>query len=190
MSVCESCDGSGALTPDDVDVCATCEGHGRLRRMQRVGPFTQQVVSDCPACSGKGRTIVRSCTSCKGKGRLNKNKKVRFSIPPGIESGTRLRMSGYGEASRDAKGPPGHLYIEISHKAHEWFERDGSDLLMALPINFVDLTLGCELELPHMDGENLKIKVPRDQCLETRYRSKGEGSPTTVALGEGMSLLF
>ena len=67
MSICESCDGSGALTPDDVDVCATCEGHGRLRRMQRVGPFTQQVVSDCPACSGKGSTIMRSCTSCKGE---------------------------------------------------------------------------------------------------------------------------
>ena len=185
MSVCESCDGSGALTPDDVDVCATCEGHGRLRRMQRVGPFTQQVVSDCPACSGKGRTIMRSCTSCKGEGRLNKNKKVRFSIPPGIESGTRLRMSGYGEASRDAKGPSGHLYIEISHKAHEWFERDGSDLLMALPINFVDLTLGCQLELPHIDGENLKIKVPTGSMPGDTVSIKGRGFPNNRRSGRG-----
>jgi molecular chaperone DnaJ len=94
-------------------------------------------------------------------------------------------MSGYGEASRDSKGPPGHLYIEISHKAHEWFERDGSDLLMALPINFVDLTLGCELELPHMDGENLKIKVPKGSMPGDTVSIKGRGFPNNRRSGRG-----
>ena len=132
---------------------------------------------------------MRSCTSCKGKGRLNKNKKVRFSIPPGL-SLEPIEDERIWRGIERCQGPSGHLYIEISHKAHEWFERDGSDLLMALPINFVDLTLGCELELPHIDGENLKIKVPKGSMPGDTVSIKGRGSPTTVALEEGMSLWF
>ena len=185
MSVCDACDGSGALNPNDVEICTTCEGHGRLRRMQRVGPFTQQVVSECPACNGKGSTISRACDTCDGEGRTNKIKKVKFTIPQGIESGTRLRMSGYGEASKDAKGPPGHLYIEVNHGSHDWFERDGNDLLMALPVNFVDLTLGCTLALPHIDGEVLDIKVPKGSMPGETVTIKGRGFSNNRRSGRG-----
>ena len=185
MSTCESCDGIGSKDPNAIISCGTCEGHGRLRRMQRVGPFTQQVVSDCPACGGNGKTITNPCEDCGGEGRLNKEKKVRFSIPPGIESGTRLRMSGYGEASKDLRGPSGHLYIEISHDEHPWFERDGQDLLMALPVNYVDLVLGAEIEIPHVDGKPLIVKIPKGSMPGETVSIRGRGFPRNKRSGRG-----
>lgn len=184
MSSCEDCSGTGASSPADVKECSTCEGHGRLRRMQRVGPFTQQVVSDCPACNGEGKTITNPCEKCHGEGRLNKNRKVRFTVPAGIDSGTRLRMSGYGEASRDSRGAAGHLYIEVKHDEHPWFERDGADLLMALPVNYSDIVLGCELEIDHVDDKPLKIKIPSGSMPGETITVKGRGFPNSRRRGQ------
>ena len=184
MSSCEECSGTGASSPADVRECSTCEGHGRLRRMQRVGPFTQQIVSDCPACNGEGKTITNPCEKCHGEGRLNKNRKVRFTVPAGIDSGTRLRMSGYGEASRDSRAAPGHLYIEVKHDEHPWFERDGADLLMALPVNYSNIVLGCELEIPHVDDKPLKIKIPSGSMPGETITVKGRGFPNSRRRGQ------
>ena len=89
-----------------------------------MGPFTQQVVSDCPSCKGGGKIIQNPCHSCRGEGRANQTKKVQFSVPPGIENGQRLRMSGYGESSKSENGDSGHLYNKIDVEAHDWNERD------------------------------------------------------------------
>lgn len=159
LNRCSGCDGSGSATADGVRVCPTCDGRGRLTRIERIGPFHQQVTQDCRACGGDGRIIQNPCKTCRGEGRAEQSKKVRFSVPPGIESGTRLRLSGHGESSRSENGRPGNLYIEIEVESHDWFERDGADLLMALPVSYVDLVLGATIEIPHIDGENLKVKI-------------------------------
>jgi molecular chaperone DnaJ len=152
--------------------------------MQRVGPFTQQVVSDCPACNGEGKTITNPCEKCHGEGRLNKNRRVRFTVPAGIDSGTRLRMSGYGESSKDSRGAAGHLYIEVKHDKHPWFERDGADLLMALPVNYSNIVLGCELEIPHVDDKPLKIKIPSGSMPGETITVKGRGFPNSRRRGQ------
>ena len=159
LNRCSSCDGSGSQTPDGVRVCPTCDGRGRLTRVERIGPFQPQVTQDCRACRGGGRIVQNPCKSCSGEGRAEQSKKVKFSVPAGIDSGTRLRLSGHGESPRNQNGKPGNLYIEIEVEEHDWFERDGSDLLMALPVSYVDLVLGAKIEIPHIDGSPLKVNI-------------------------------
>ena len=101
LNRCSSCDGSGSQTPDGVRVCPTCDGRGRLTRVERIGPFQQQVTQDCRACRGGGRIVQNPCKSCSGEGRAEQSKKVKFSVPAGIDSGTRLRLSGHGESPRN-----------------------------------------------------------------------------------------
>ena len=120
----------------------------------------EQITQDCKSCKGEGRIIQNPCKICRGEGRSQQSKKVKFSVPPGIDSGTRLRMTGHGESPKSQNGKPGNLYIEIEVLNHEWFERDGADLLMALPVSYVDLLLGTSIEIPHIDGELLKVKIP------------------------------
>tara|TARA_Y100001970_G_C14259835_1_gene879252 strand:- start:23756 stop:24919 length:1164 start_codon:yes stop_codon:yes gene_type:complete len=160
LNHCSSCSGSGSETSDGIRVCPTCDGRGRITRIERVGPFHQQITQDCKSCKGEGRIIQNPCKICRGEGRSQQSKKVKFSVPPGIDSGTRLRMTGHGESPKSQNGKPGNLYIEIEVLNHEWFERDGADLLMALPVSYVDLLLGTSIEIPHIDGELLKVKIP------------------------------
>jgi molecular chaperone DnaJ len=181
LKTCKDCNGHGSKNMDDVRECPACDGRGRIQRIERLGPFTQQVVSDCPSCKGEGRIIQNPCSNCRGEGRANQTKKVQFTVPPGIENGQRLRMSGYGESSKSENGDPGHLYIEIDVQEHEWFERDGADLLMALPLTFTDLVLGTTVEIPHLDGEILKIKIPPGSKPSQTISVKGRGLPSNRA---------
>ena len=181
LKTCNDCNGLGSKNMDDVRECPACDGRGRIQRIERLGPFTQQVVSDCPSCKGEGRIIQNPCSNCRGQGRANQTKKVQFTVPPGIENGQRLRMSGYGESSKSENGDPGHLYIEIDVQEHEWFERDGADLLMALPLTFTDLVLGTTVEIPHLDGEILKIKIPPGSKPSQTISVKGRGLPSNRA---------
>jgi|TARA_B100001094_G_scaffold68161_1_gene64442 molecular chaperone DnaJ len=178
LKTCKDCSGLGSSSPEGIRECPACDGRGRIQRIERVGPFTQQVVTDCSSCQGEGRIIQNPCSNCKGDGRANESKKVQFTVPAGIENGTRLRMSGYGESAKSENGDSGHLYIEIEIDEHEWFERDGADLLMAIPLSYTDLVLGTTIEIPHLDGENLKIKVPSGSKPGDTISLKGRGLPS------------
>jgi len=178
LKTCKNCSGLGSSSSEGVRECPACDGRGRIQRIERVGPFTQQVVTDCSSCKGDGRIIENPCSNCQGDGRANETKKVQFTVPPGIENGTRLRMSGYGESAKSETGDSGHLYIEIEIDEHEWFERDGADLLMAIPLSYTDLVLGTTIEIPHLDGEILKIKVPSGSKPGDTISLKGRGLPT------------
>ncbi len=186
---CEQCGGSGAATPEDVMTCEICDGHGRITQQARVGPFVQQVINDCRPCSGLGSTISNPCKVCKGGGSEQNERTVRLAIPSGAESGTRLRMRGRGEPAK-LGGESGDLFVELHVDPHEWFERDGADLLMALPLGYPNLMLGTTVSLPHFDGKPLEINVPagsrpgdtinvKNRGLQKR-RGRGRGSVTVL----------
>ena len=174
---CKDCDGSGSKDPKNVKSCPACDGRGRVERLERLGPFTQRSVSECPSCGGMGKIISDPCDSCRGQGRSQQSKRVKFTIPPGITSGVRLRMRGYGGASRTENGLPGDLYIEIEVQRHPWFERDSSDLLMGLPVGFSDLVIGSKIELPHIDGKRLTVKIDAGSEPGDTIEIKGRGLP-------------
>ena len=174
---CDSCNGSGSAKEDGSRECPSCDGRGRIDEISMIGPFRQRVRKDCSPCRGSGRLISNPCSDCGGDGRALQTNRVKFSIMPGITSGNRLRMRGQGEASTSLNGSPGDLYIEIDVEPHPWFERDGSDLLMALPLNFADLTLGTTIEIPHIDSDNLRIKVPPGSNPGETISIPGRGLP-------------
>lgn len=182
---CEVCDGSGAESPSGVQTCSTCDGQGRIAQNVRRGPFIQQMISDCHECNGRGRRIINPCKSCRGEGREEKVQTIRFNIPAGISSGTRLRMGSRGDAIRGGGGRPGDLYIQIDVKPHEWFERDGSDLLMALPIGYPELLLGTTVTLPHLDGKDMVIEVPPASMPGETLAILGRGLPRRGGRGRG-----
>tara|TARA_B100001013_G_C24616927_1_gene445579 strand:- start:978 stop:2171 length:1194 start_codon:yes stop_codon:yes gene_type:complete len=190
MEACDECGGNGAASPDAISSCQPCGGEGRLTQSRKVGPFLQQMVTDCPHCRGDGRIIDKPCTACRGDGRQKMPRTLRFNVPPGVLDGTRLRMSEKGEPAQGGRGRPGDLYIQLTIDDHEWFERDGADLLMALPLGYPELLLGTSVELPHVDGEPLHIVVPSgsrpgDTLLISRRglphrRGRGRGDITVL----------
>ena len=177
LRACEQCNGSGSESSEGVRECPACDGRGRIQRIEKAGFFTKQVVTDCSSCRGEGRIVSDPCPSCDGQGRAKQSKQIRFAVPPGVTTGARLRMRGHGEASRGNRGESGDLYIQIGVQEHPWFERDGPDLLMALPLGFVDLVLGTRIEIPHIDGSELSIKVPAGSNPGETITIPGRGLP-------------
>ena len=170
---CEPCGGTGA-EGGETSTCGDCNGQGRVRMRQQVGPFVQDVVRECPTCNGVGQTSTNSCSPCGGTGQTTKATTLRFSIPAGAEEGTRLRMRGRGAPAPQGKGQQGDLFIEIEVEEHPWFERSGPDLIMSLPLGYADLVLGTSITLEHLDGKDLTIKIPAGtnsgETLEIRKR--------------------
>ncbi len=167
---CETCEGSGSKPGAGPTHCATCKGAGRVRVQQ--GFFT--IERTCPACHGEGQMITDPCTDCGGQGRVRKERRLSVDVPAGIENGTRIRLSGEGEAGPRG-GPEGDLYIFVGVRDHNLFERDGADLYCAFPIPMTTAALGGEFETPTIDGGRVKISVPEGAQTGKRFRVRGKG---------------
>ena len=177
LRACEGCDGLGSNSEEGARPCPSCDGRGRIDEISMIGPFRQRIRKECPPCRGSGRIVSDPCRVCKGEGRAYQAIRVKFSVHPGVVSGTRLRMRGQGEAATSHREQTGDLYIELEVEPHPWFERDGPDLLMALPLSYADLALGTSVEIPHIDAENLRIKVPPGSKPGETITILGRGLP-------------
>lgn len=166
---CEPCDGSGAKPGSSPTPCSTCGGAGQVRMQQ--GFF--QVQQTCPNCRGAGKMISDPCNSCHGAGRTEETKTLSVKVPPGVDTGDRIRLSGEGEAGPEG-GPPGDLFVQMSVQDHPIFERDGKHLYCEVPITFADAALGGELEVPTLDGR-VKLKIPAETQTGKLFRLRGKG---------------
>lgn len=167
---CEQCHGTGAAEGKAPVDCTTCHGQGRVRAQS--GFFT--VERTCPACGGQGQVIKDPCRNCGGAGRVNKEKTLSVSIPPGVEDGTRIRLSGEGEAGIRG-GPPGDLYIFISIKPHRLFQRDGANVHVRVPIQMTKAALGGTIEVPTVDGKRARVNIPAGTTTGHQFRLKEKG---------------
>lgn len=172
LQACETCSGSGAKPGTGMSMCGTCQGHGKVRASQ--GFFT--IERTCPQCQGRGELMDQPCTDCSGQGRTQKSRTLSVDIPVGIEDGTRIRLADEGEAGVRG-GPPGDLYIFVSVKPHELFQRDGADLYARVPIAMSVAALGGEFEVPTLEGARARVKVGTGTQPGQRVRLKGKGMP-------------
>lgn len=177
---CEVCNGSGAQAGHTAEQCPTCGGAGRVRAQQ--GFFT--VERTCPNCHGHGKVIRHPCKACHGNGYVQKDRQLAVDIPAGVEDGTRIRLSGEGQAGLNG-GPPGDLYIFIAIAAHPLYQRDGHDLYCRCPISFVTAALGGSLEVPAPNGEQVTVKIPEGTQSGRQIKLRGRGMP--VLRGGGLA---
>jgi molecular chaperone DnaJ len=183
LAACERCEGTGAEPGSKRVTCPTCRGAGQVRRSGGIIVFTQT----CPTCGGSGRKIEKPCTACRGEGRTPKTTKLTVRIPAGVETGSRLRSAGNGEAGA-AGGSAGDLYIVLSVKEHELFERQGDDLFCEIPIKFTLATLGGAIEVPTLSGK-ASLKIPAGTQSGTTFRLRDKGMTRLRGGGHGDQLV-
>ncbi|MEM8876306.1 MAG: molecular chaperone DnaJ [Pseudomonadota bacterium] len=169
---CDTCEGSGAKPGTGTRTCATCNGSGRIRASQ--GFFA--IERTCTTCQGRGEVIEDPCEICAGTGRVMRERTLSINIPAGVEDGTRIRLSGEGEAGVRG-GPTGDLYIFLSIKPHPIFQRDGADLFCRVPISITTAALGGDFEVPTLDGERTRVKVPEGTQTGKQFRLRSKGMP-------------
>src|SRR5262249_14491982 len=177
---CQACAGSGARAGAKPKVCPTCAGHGRVRAQQ--GFFA--IERTCPNCHGGGEIIDDPCPPCGVSGRGSRERSLSINVPPGVEDGTRIRLSGEGEAGAKG-GPPGDLYIFVSTKPHPFFRRDGADLSCRVPISMVQAALGAEVSVRTFDGSAAKVKIPAGTQSGKQFKLKGRGMPVLRSREKG-----
>jgi len=176
---CEACNGTGAKAGTGVAACQTCGGRGQLGYQQ--GFFT--ITRTCPACQGAGQIIRERCPDCHGQGRLERERTIDLRIPPGVDTGTRLRVPGEGEPGPNG-GPAGDLYVILEVKEHPFFERRGADLYCTIPVSVVQAAVGTELQVPGLTGEE-RLKIPEGTQSGAIFRVKGKGMPDPHGGGKG-----
>jgi len=179
MRPCTSCGGSGARRGTSPERCARCGGAGQVVFQQ--GFF--RISRPCDVCGGAGEVVRERCPDCRGVGRLEGQQQISVRVPPGVDDGTRLRLTGEGEAGV-AGGPPGDLYVVISVRPHPLFERDGVDLHCEVPIPFVTATLGGEIEVPTLEGK-VKLVIREGTQSGTLHRLRGKGLPALGSAARG-----
>lgn len=183
LVTCERCEGSGAEPGSKRVTCPACRGAGQIRRSGGIITFTQT----CPTCGGAGVKVEKPCTECRGEGRLAKTTKLHVRIPAGVDTGSRLRSVGNGEAGM-AGGAAGDLYIVLTVKEHELFERQGDDLFCEIPIKFTLATLGGTIELPTLFGK-ASLKIPAATQSGTTFRLREKGMPSLRGGRQGDQLV-
>jgi molecular chaperone DnaJ len=169
---CEECDGTGAEGATEPATCPTCSGMGKVRAQQ--GFFT--VERTCPTCGGQGQIVKNPCKGCGGAGRIEKERTLSVNIPAGVETGTRIRLAGEGEAGMRG-GPSGDLYIFVEVQEHAIFLRDGKMLACQVPVSMVTAALGGEVEVPTIEGGRSRVKVPAGSQTGRQMRLRGKGMP-------------
>ncbi|HJQ32357.1 MAG TPA: molecular chaperone DnaJ [Pyrinomonadaceae bacterium] len=179
LEACEECKGSGAAPGTQPETCPGCAGAGQVRYQQ--GFFS--VARTCGQCRGSGRVIRTPCEKCKGAGRVEREKQIEVKIPAGVETGSRLRLAGEGEAGVQG-GPAGDLYVVIHVKEHETFERQGNNLYASVPVTFAQAALGSEISVPTLEAQE-NLKVPAGTQTGTVFRLKGHGMPVLGGRGRG-----
>ncbi|WP_435140117.1 molecular chaperone DnaJ [Pseudopelagicola sp. nBUS_19] len=177
---CDGCSGSGAEGGAEPTTCPTCSGMGKVRAQQ--GFFT--VERTCPTCSGLGQIIKNPCKGCGGQGRVEKDRALSVNIPPGVETGTRIRLAGEGEAGMRG-GPTGDLYIFIEVSPHKIFEREGPSLFCRVPVSMINAALGGDIEVPTIDGGRSRVKIPTGSQSGRQMRLRGKGMPALRGSGTG-----
>jgi molecular chaperone DnaJ len=179
LDSCDVCNGQGAEKGSGVKTCNTCNGRGQVVTSRGIFSIAQT----CPRCEGRGKIVEKPCKTCHGAGRREKTSKIKIKIPPGVDTGARLRSTGNGEAGVRG-GSPGDLYVVLHVKAHDIFQRDGDDLICDVPINFVHAALGAEIEVPTLQGK-AKINIPQGTQSGTVFRLKGKGIKNVQGYGTG-----
>lgn len=183
MDTCSACSGTGAKPGTSAETCSRCGGAGQIRQVQST-PFGQmQTNTVCPDCRGKGKIIKERCVNCQGTGKTRIADKITINIPKGVDDGQSVRVCGKGDAGENG-GPCGDLYVLVSIKKHPIFERDEFDVYVEMPITFVQATLGCEMDVPTLDGK-VKHTIPEGTQHGTKFRMKGKGIPYPNGSGRG-----
>jgi molecular chaperone DnaJ len=179
LESCADCHGTGTASGRGPVTCKQCQGRGQVRYQQ--GFFS--ISRTCPACSGVGTVISDPCSTCKGDTRVHREHTIHVNVPAGVEDGTRIRYQAEGDAGRSG-GPKGDLYIFLTVKQHEFFERDGNDLHCVIPISFPQAALGAELDIPTLEGET-KLKIPEGTQSGKEFRVRSKGVPFLNEHGRG-----
>lgn len=180
---CPDCDGSGAKAGTQPKKCPTCQGTGQIKDVKSSG-FGQFVrIMPCRNCGGSGGIIEHPCPKCHGRGAIRKHRKISVDVPPGVDTGNRIRLPGEGEAGLEG-GPAGDLFVIIYVKSHVKFQREGNHVVYDAEIDFTQAALGDEIEVPTLDGK-AKVKIPKGTQTHTSFRLKGEGIPDVHGRGKG-----
>ncbi|MBW2451198.1 MAG: molecular chaperone DnaJ, partial [Deltaproteobacteria bacterium] len=180
---CETCHGSGAKPGTSPVSCPSCSGTGQVRFQQGFFSLTRP----CPDCQGEGKKVVDPCSNCHGTGLVRSKKNISLKIPAGIETGNRLKLTGEGEPGSQG-GPPGDLYVVISVKDHPIFQREGNNVLCELPVSITQAALGCELEVPTLEGK-VKLKIPAGTQSGKVFKLADKGIPVLQGYGRGDQLV-
>lgn len=180
LVTCHECHGRGSASAQGIKKCGRCGGRGQV--FEQRGFFSMSMT--CPDCHGNGQMITDPCKACHGEGVVKEKQRVRVHIPAGVDSGMRLKMSGYGDAGAEG-GPAGDLYVFITVEPHEVFEREGNDVILQLPISFAEAALGCKKEVPSIHSRACRIAIPEGTQNDRIFRVKGEGFPNVHGQGRG-----
>ena len=183
QETCAECQGSGAKPGTSPVVCSTCGGRGQIHRSQ--GFFT--MATTCPRCHGTGKVIESPCARCRGSGRQTVSSEIEIQVPPGVEDGMRIRLSGQGDAG-DPGGPRGDLYCIVREKEHKVFQRSGADLMTEVPFSYAQLALGDKVEIPTLTGR-VEMTIPAGTQSGKVFRLRGQGLPTVEGHGRGDQLV-